>query len=263
MADLGIAALVGIVSHILFDWITSYGTMFFAPLSWHRYALDWVFILDPFFTGILVASLIAAVVFRRRARAVSAAGSLMLFAYIGFCAAMHEKALSAAGRKFPGARVSALPQPFSPLRWALFADRGDEIDVSYVRLGGLPPRLRREVAEIPRPSLGGVLALLGRSYASPETAPVERFATHAVSPAVRAARKFSDADVWFRFARFPVAAVEALGPRGTRLILTDLRFRGPWGRPAFEFEVIVSPQGKEIASGFVRLFTTSTAAKPR
>jgi inner membrane protein len=260
---LGLAALLGIVSHIVLDWITSYGTMFFSPLSWNRHSLDWVFILDPFFTGILVVSLLAAVIFRARARRISLAGSVLLFAYIGICAALHEKALSAARAMFPGAHVAALPQPFSPLRWALFADRSGEIDVAYVRLGAAPGRLRRWASTIPQPSLGGMLALLRESYAPPAAAAIERLSTNDRDSAFLAARSFSDVAAWLRFARFPVVSIESVGVRGTRLILTDLRFRGPWGRPAFQFEVVVSPGGGELASGFVRLFTTNAAARRR
>ncbi len=260
---LWLAAALGIASHIVFDWITSYGTMFWAPLSWGRHSLDWVFILDPFFTGILVASLLAAAIFRSRSRSIGLGGSLLLFAYLGFCAAMHGRALSAARRVFPGADVSALPQPFSPLRWALFGRRDDEVDVAYVHLGAPPGRLHRWGEGIPRTGFGGVLTALSESYSSPETAPIERFRANSADPAVSAARTFSDSSVWFRFARFPVVSLEPLGSRGTRLILTDLRFRGPWGRPAFQYEVVVSPRGQEVASGFVRLFATSTAARPR
>ena len=259
---LALAALIGIVSHILFDWITSYGTMFFAPLSWHRYALDWVFILDPFFTGILAVSLIGAAVFRRRARAAAGAGSLLLVAYLAFCAAAHGRAVAAAGRKFPGARVAALPQPFSPFRWALFADRSGEIDVSYARLGSgrnAPGR----VAAVRRPGFSGALDLLRESYVPADTAPFESFPRNAREPAYLAARNFPDVAAWLRFARFPVASVESAGSRGTRLVLTDLRFQGPWRRPAFQYEVVVSPEGREVASGFVRRFTTDSASKPR
>jgi len=119
LAALWAAALAGIVSHILFDWITSYGTMFFSPLSWRRFALDWVFILDPYFTGIPVVTLVLALVFRARAQRIGIAGSVLLLAYVGLCAVMHAEALGSARRLFPGSRVEALPQPFSPRRWAL------------------------------------------------------------------------------------------------------------------------------------------------
>ncbi len=246
------AALAGIVSHILFDWITSYGTMFFAPLSWHRYALDWVFILDPFFTGIPVAALILSLVVRGRGQLVGVVGAAALFGYVGFCAAMHRQAVGAARRLFPAADVAALPQPLSPLRWMLVADRGDRVDVAYVRLGG---------GGAPSPSLvpgrrPGVLETLRTAYAPPRSAPIERFATEEADRRVVAARRFPDVAAWQRFARFPIADVEALPGGGARVTFTDLRFRGPWGRPAFQYEVLLSPDGRERTAGFVRMFVT-------
>jgi len=257
------AALAGILSHVLFDWITSYGTMFFSPVSWHRYALDWVFILDPYFTGIPVATLVLALVFRGRAQAIGIAGSVLLLAYVGLCAAMHAEALACARRTFPGARVSALPQPFSPRRWALFADRGDSIDVAYVKIGA-------KAGPLPAPPPAGgrsrffqIVATLRASYAAPGTAPIEHFRTLELDPSVVAARRSPDVEAWHRFARFPVARVEALGDGGSRVTFTDLRFRGPWGRPAFQYEVLLSPSGSERAAGFVRLFIVQDDVRRR
>ena len=254
-ARLFLAALVGIVSHILFDWITSYGTMFFAPLSWRRFALDWVFILDPYFTGIPLAALILALVFRSRGGRLAIAGSLALFAYVGFCGVVHARATAVAKAKFPGAIVSALPQPFSPRRWALFAARSDSIDVAYVGLGAPPV----EIA--PPPSPGGnrflqVLARLRGSYPAPGVAPVETFPRNENDPAVRTADASREVEIWRAFARFPVAGVERLPGGGARVTLTDLRFRGPWGSPAFEYEVLLDAGGRRRAAGFVRLFVT-------
>ena len=39
------------LSHILLDWITSWGTMFLSPLVWTRFTLDWTFILDAVAVG--------------------------------------------------------------------------------------------------------------------------------------------------------------------------------------------------------------------
>ncbi len=252
------AALAGIVSHILFDWITSYGTMFFAPLSWHRYSLDWVFILDPYFTGIPIAALILALCFPARGRAVAAGGSLLLFFYIGLCAAAHFRAIAAARRLFPGAKVSALPQPFSPRRWVLFAIRGDAVDVAYVRLGGAPPSPLKSNPP-PHSRFLQIVGKLKESYASPEAPPIERFPTEERAREVIAARTFPEVASWREFARFPVATVEELPKGGSRVTFTDLRFRGPWGPPAFEYEVLMDPAGKVRAAGFVRLFVTQRA----
>lgn len=256
------AALIGIVSHILFDWITSYGTMFFSPVSWGRFALDWVFILDPYFTGIPVAALVLAAVFRPHARTIGIAGSILLFLYIGGCAAMHARAESAGRRMFPGARVSALPQPFSPRRWAIFADRGDAIEVAYVRIGRVPTATPTALpAPAPKWHFLRRLANLNAAYQPPGTAVIQRFPTEEGNPAVAAARAAPDVAAWFRFARFPVAQIEPLADGGSRVTFTDLRFRGPWGRPAFQYEVLLSPSGRERAAGFVRMFVVEDSRR--
>jgi hypothetical protein len=50
------------------------------------------------------------------------------------------------------------------------------------------------------------------------------------------------------------AGVPGLPDGGARVTLTDLRFRGPWGRPAFQYEVLMGADRRERASGFVRMF---------
>ena len=56
---------LGIGIHILGDWITSFGTMFLAPLSRTRFALGTTFIIDLVFTGIILAGLLASLLWRR------------------------------------------------------------------------------------------------------------------------------------------------------------------------------------------------------
>jgi membrane-bound metal-dependent hydrolase YbcI (DUF457 family) len=60
----GISA-VGILSHILLDLVTSFGTMIWSPLGWTRPAWDLIFIVDFTFTGILLAPQILAWVHER------------------------------------------------------------------------------------------------------------------------------------------------------------------------------------------------------
>src|SRR6266852_2297182 len=45
---------VGILSHILLDLVTSFGTMIWSPLNWSRPAWDLIFIVDFTFTAILL-----------------------------------------------------------------------------------------------------------------------------------------------------------------------------------------------------------------
>lgn len=56
---------VGILSHILMDLITSFGTMVWSPLEWSRPAWDLIFIIDFTFTGILLVPQILAWVHER------------------------------------------------------------------------------------------------------------------------------------------------------------------------------------------------------
>lgn len=260
-----LASLGGIVSHILFDWITSYGTMFFSPLSWKRYALDWVFILDPIFTGILVLFLLLSS-FRRglASRRIAVTGSLLLFSYIGLCAVMHSRALSSARKLFPNSAetdLAALPQPFSPFRWVLFGSSAGSIDAAYVDVGPSAPDAALDAGRAVPRTFWEAVRTLSVSYARPERARIVEFPRRETEFAVARAEKFDDVAVWSRFARFRVAKVEPASGGNTRVTFTDLRFRGPWRRTAFEYEAVVSPEGKRIASGFVRLFILSKTVR--
>jgi membrane-bound metal-dependent hydrolase YbcI (DUF457 family) len=57
---------VALASHILFDLITSYGTMIWSPLANTRAAWDLVFIIDFTFSAIVLAPQVAAWVYRSR-----------------------------------------------------------------------------------------------------------------------------------------------------------------------------------------------------
>src|SRR6266446_4336071 len=56
---------VGILSHILLDLVTSFGTMIWSPLKWSRPAWDLVFIVDFTLTAILLVPQLLAWVCRR------------------------------------------------------------------------------------------------------------------------------------------------------------------------------------------------------
>src|ERR1700730_1287929 len=76
---------VGILSHILLDLATSFGTMVWAPLKWSRPAWDLIFIVDFTFTGILLVPQIVAWVHARPERSKRRAlVSLALFMIAGF-----------------------------------------------------------------------------------------------------------------------------------------------------------------------------------
>src|SRR5438034_1219903 len=59
---------VGILSHILLDLVTSFGTMIWSPLKWSRPAWDLLFIVDFTFTAILLVPQLLAWVYSEPAK---------------------------------------------------------------------------------------------------------------------------------------------------------------------------------------------------
>ena len=83
---------IGIALHIAGDLITSYGTMILWPLSDMRPGIGTTFIIDLWFSGIiLLGLLLSACFFRSRTPAVTM--SIVLCAYVGFKAILKERAL--------------------------------------------------------------------------------------------------------------------------------------------------------------------------
>ena len=136
-AYFGIIAM-GLGIHIAGDWITSYGTIVFAPLSDARYALHTTFIIDLWFTGILLAGLLACWIWRKSPMP-AIAGLAVLCGYIAFQGVEHERAIKwgeayarSAGLK--QAEVTALPRPVSPFNWMVIVRSGEEVRYSFVNL---------------------------------------------------------------------------------------------------------------------------------
>lgn len=120
-------SLLGIYSHIFLDLITSYGTQVFFPFSRERYSFDLVFIIDFYFTALLLIPLLI-MKFKKGWSKILAAISLGGMAlYLGF--AYIEKGISIEKVKaennknhINGSRIEAIPLPLSPFRWAVYTE---------------------------------------------------------------------------------------------------------------------------------------------
>jgi inner membrane protein len=175
LRDLWVFAAVGIFSHILFDWMTSFGTMFLTPFSRTRFSLDWVFIVDPFFTGISLVTVAVAIFAPSRGRRAARVGAALLFAYIFFCGAVHARALAAwkrIDRVPPGAPVAVMPQLLSPFRWLGLTDHGGELHACFFDVGPFA----RAVPEPRVPEkLWDAIRMLPKFYPPPERARIKTF----------------------------------------------------------------------------------------
>ncbi len=264
LRKLWLFASVGIGSHIVFDWATYFGTMFWTPVSRARHSLDRLFILDPVFTGITFGTLVLCLVFRKRSRRVALAGTGTLFAYVAFCAVLHARALAIWRRldQPPAeARIVALPQFLSPFRWMGLTETDTEIHVAFFDVGPFAGGV-----DDPRPPKrwSELLRSLSDFYPPPGRARIQRYEKPADSGLLEAARRLPDWKVYVDFARFPLETVYPEDGGGATLILQDLRFlpffSGPWEpdqaqglrRQPFVFRVRLDPALHPVELGFVR-----------
>lgn len=223
-AFVGVIAL-GIGAHIVGDVITAFGTMIFAPFSDWRAQLPTTFIIDPYFTAILGAGLIASAVWKDTRRP-AVIGLAVLAGYIGIQGLLHSRALMAgegyaARLGLKDAVVSALPQPFSPFHWMLVVEDGNEYHLSYVSLA------RRDLPE-PLPEDAYWLKRVHASYFPADKLAwfqVPRFGETPMEATL--AEKVWHAETFARyrrFALFPAVYRVDKGPDRTCVWFNDLRF---------------------------------------
>src|ERR1700680_1869649 len=93
----------GILSHILLDLVTSFGTMVWSPLKWSRPAWDLIFIVDFTFTGILLVPQILAWVQDRPEK--SRRRAIASFAILGVAIFVIQRLADAVGAPISPATV--------------------------------------------------------------------------------------------------------------------------------------------------------------
>ena len=122
--------------HIAGDWITTFGTMIFAPLSDYRRGIGTTFIIDLWFTGIILAGLALSLLWRR-SRWPAVAGLGVLAAYVVFQFVQLQGALdfgerAAREQGLSPVKVSALPRPVSPFNWMVILESDTGYRYSHV-----------------------------------------------------------------------------------------------------------------------------------
>ena len=144
-AYIGIAA-AGVLAHITGDLITSYGTMVFSPFSDERYAWGTTFIIDLWFSGIILAGLALSALWKS-SRLPAAIACLVLVAYVGGLQLhLQGRALDIGRAKarelgWPEASVSALARAVSPFNWTVIVENHGDYRYAHVNLRAteIPP----------------------------------------------------------------------------------------------------------------------------
>lgn len=247
--------LLGQLSHIALDLITSYGTQIFQPFSDVRVSFDLLFIVDLAFTGIIVLGLLLSRYRPSRARVALAA----LMVYLGFAAFLHARAedavrSAAVHHGVPVVSSWALPRlgeirslpDIAPARRAEAAvDPGGRLSI---------PALSAVSGEKGIPFPAGPFSWSGfvddgSTYLRAEVDPVdgaidwkERMPRGRDVPQVKALEHLQDVRTYLWFARFPTAYVSTVEGK-TVVTFFDLRFGGSTGRLPFILRVIDEPGG--------------------
>ncbi len=131
--------LLSLSIHIFGDVITAYGTEVFAPFSNYRLSFPTTFIIDLYFTAILLLSIIVSVIIRKHAKTIALSGVGILMAYILLQGYWLRQAVTEAYRSVPtqklqARKVVAMPQPLSPFNWKIIIETDDRLFVRYINL---------------------------------------------------------------------------------------------------------------------------------
>jgi inner membrane protein len=226
----GVTALA-LAAHIAGDLITGFGTVIFAPISDWRAALGTTFIIDLWFSGIILAGLLLSLMFRRTRLHAVAAGAL-LAGYVGFQYVQKQQAIDfgeqyASSRGIKDAVVSVHPRPVSPFNWTVFVSDEATHRFAHVNLVRREPRGIRPgdgfIARINAPylPLDQAVWVTRTRYGHPPADELARQAWN--SPALGFFRWFAD-----------VPAFDGMSEGSTCVWFNDLRFLTP-GREGMPF----------------------------
>ena len=224
---------MGIAAHIVGDWITSFGTMMFAPLSDARIEIGTTFIIDLWFSGIIIAGLLACLI-RRASRAPAIAGLALLCAYVVLQFVLQQRAVAfgesyARAANISNARVTALPRPPTPFNWMVVIEETGRYHYALVSLS-------RSVAPQLAPD-AGFIARVGAPYlplSQAQWVRADRLGSKADMALAKEAMALPQFEFFRWFARYPVLYRIDADNNETCVWFQDLRFFTP-GRPSWPF----------------------------
>ena len=117
--------------------------MILAPFSDWRAAIGTTFIIDLWFSGIILAGLIASALFYKSK--IPAVAASVVSGYVGFQYVQKERAVElgeqhAASLGLKNAKVSVHPRPVSPFNWTVFVSDDEAHRFAHVNLVRKEPR---------------------------------------------------------------------------------------------------------------------------
>ncbi|MEH6625031.1 MAG: metal-dependent hydrolase [Motiliproteus sp.] len=243
----GFCAL-GLLSHIVADLLTTYGTQLFAPFSDYRLSLSLSYVVDPYFTAILLLTVMLLIGRHRKSAPprrfllalspsrIARLGLLMLLPYLCLQALLQHQAKALGERQIReqglvNAEAYALPQPLSPLNWKVIVTHQQGYRVALVHLHGKPLLPIR----LPGP---GWLQQQARAYRTVDNLDWQNYLRPdqvGVDELIREVWNQAAFSRFREFARYPILAGIERGDSGDCVWFTDLRYTLPAIRPFFRY----------------------------
>lgn len=237
-----VVSLLGVISHLAFDWTNVYGIRLHLPFdpSWFR--LDLIYIIDLWIWALLFVAVAGPLLVRLVNSEIGAKGGsgrglawfalILLSVYIGGREFAHQRAAETLeSRVYSGEtprRVAAVPGPVNPFVWRGIVETANAWHLVEVNLLRDFDPDARQLFYKPQPH-----------------------------PAIDVARRTTTGRIFLDFASFPVWQVlpSPEGGDSTLVEITDLRFAAP-GEGRFTATIEVDPAGRvkheEFAFGALR-----------
>jgi inner membrane protein len=223
------------LSHILLDILTAYGTEIFYPLSDMSVSLATTFIIDPYFTLIIVLALFIS--FQLRTRLPAFIGLALLLVYITVQWQLKLSAIQiaqdfGAGLITIDSKITALPQPFSPLNWRVIVQRDQEYSTALLDISGFSEKLFKSQAS------NHWVGLIS-AYKSRDNLYWQDYSLFDLDPdnvpTSSAVWQHDDMEKFRQFAKFPVLYRFDESGSETCVWFTDLKFLISTMIPAFRY----------------------------
>lgn len=241
-------SLIQLSVHIFLDLITSYGSMILWPVSNKRLFLDWLFIIDPYFSSIPFITIIAVFIFKKKKVFISRLSILICIIYIIFCSFNQEKALRIC--KFYAKKmhlnnydIGAIPQPLSPFFWAIFIKTKDRIYEGYVDL------MARDNSTV---FDSGVLKWFTKRYRPPFRVRFKEWSRAQESKWIKRALELEGVKRFLLFARYPISNCKITDTGTYRVNFIDLRYLKVKGYRPFQYVVEFRKDGKILKQGYIK-----------
>ncbi|MCX7822879.1 MAG: metal-dependent hydrolase [Syntrophobacterales bacterium] len=220
------AATLGMIFHIYMDLITSYGTQVLLPFTDRRFSLDWVFIVDPIYTLVIVSIFaLSSILLKKTSKTTYLSWIFVgwILLYPAICGFTKYYANSLWHQIGTSHHLALLPDFGTPLIWKLIVKNDNVYRIASVNL------IRKSVTFDPQEFI-----VLDNSFASKVSKKVDSFRIYR----------------WF--AVYPYQKLREENGKERIIEVGDLRFFSPLKvlknrRPIPPFTIFLKLHGSEVS----------------